>query len=177
MIEVIVKKEIWKDIPNYSGYQVSNTGKVKNKKTGKTLIGGIKRGYREVILVKDNKRKYCLVHRLVAKSFIPNLYQKQQVNHIDGNKLNNNANNLEWCTQSENMKHAYKIGLQKPIYAKYNPRAKRVKQYDLNNNFIREYYGIKEASRINKLNPRDISKCCQNKRKQVGGYVWTYSGN
>lgn len=178
MIGVIVKKEIWKDIPEYEGlYQASNKGNIKNIKTGNILFGGIKRGYREVILIKNNQRKYCLVHRLVAKTFIINPYEKPQINHKDGNKLNNNVNNLEWCTRSENMKHAYKTGLQKPIYAKNNPRAKRVKQYDLNNNFIKEYYGVKEASRINKLNPRDISKCCKNKRKQVGGYIWTYSVN
>lgn len=167
--------EIWKDIPNYKGYQVSNLGNVKNVNTEKILKGGIKRGYREVILIKDNKRKYKLVHRLVAETFIPNMNDYPQVNHIDGNKLNNNISNLEWCTRSENMKHAYKIGLEKPLYAINNPRAKRVKQYDLNNKLIKEYHGIKEASRINNLNPRDISKCCQGKRKQVGGYIWTYS--
>ena len=167
--------EIWKDIKDYEGlYQVSNLGNVRNKRTEKVLIGGIKRGYREVIILKDTKRKYKLVHRLVAEAFIPNAENHPQVNHIDGNKLNNKVNNLEWCTRSENMKHAYKIGLEKPLYAQNNPRAKKVKQYDLCKNFIKQYDGIKEASRINNLNPRDISKCCQGKRRQVGGYIWTY---
>ena len=168
-------EEVWKDIPNYEGlYQASTLGRIKNQKTKNIIYGGIKRGYREVILIKDGVRKYKLVHRLVAQTFIPNKENKPQINHIDGNKLNNNVDNLEWCTQSENMKHAYKLGLQKPLYAKNNPRAKRVKQYNLNKELIKEYYGVKEASRINGLNPRDISKCCQKKRKQVGGYIWTY---
>lgn len=168
----------WKDIPNFEGlYQVSSKGEIKNKKTNKILIGGIKKGYRQVILVKKGKRKYCNVHRLVAESFIDNPKNKPQVNHIDGNKLNNCVDNLEWATRSENMKHAYKIGLEKPLYAKDNPRAKKVKQYDLDGIFIKEYNGIKEASRINDLNARDITKCCKGLRKQVGGYVWIYSMN
>lgn len=172
-------KEEWKDIKGYEGlYQISNLGNVKSVyKNGnfKILIGGIKNGYRQVILVKDGKRKYINVHRLVAEAFIPNKENKSQVNHIDGNKLNNKVDNLEWCTQSENMKHAYKIGLEKPLYAIINKRAKKVKQYDKNNNLINCYNGIKEAARINNINPGDITKCCKNKRKQVGGYVWRYA--
>lgn len=172
-------KEIWKDIPNYEGmYQISNLGNVKSiYKNGNTkiLTGGIKKGYRQVILVKNKKRKYASVHRLVAETFIPNPNNLPQVNHKDGNKSNNNVDNLEWCTQSENQIHAYKNGLQKPLYAKINPKAKKVKQYDLKNNLINCYNGIKEASRINNINPRDITKCCKYKRKQVGGYIWRYA--
>lgn len=167
-------QEIWKDIPNHSGYQVSNLGQIKGKNK-KILSGGVKKGYREVILVNNNVRYYKLVHRLVAEVFIPNPENKPQINHKDGNKLNNSVTNLEWCTASENMKHAYKQGLQKPLYAKENPRAKKVNQYDLQNKLLKCYDGIKEASRINKLNPRDISKCCQYRRKQVGGFIWRYA--
>lgn len=173
----LFNEEVWKNIEGFINYEVSNTGKIKNKITNKELAGGIKRGYRQVILMNNNKRYYKLVHRLVAETFIPNYTKRPQINHIDGNKLNNNVENLEWCTRSENMIHAYKTGLEKPLYAKENPRAKKVKQYDLNNNFIREYDGIREASRINNLNPRDISKCCKGIRKQVGGYIWIYSTN
>ncbi len=169
-------QKIWKNIPNYSGYQVSNLGEIKGKRN-KILIGGIKRGYREVILVDNNIRHYKLVHRLVAEAFIPNFENKPQINHKDGNKLNNCVDNLEWCTQSENMKHAYKKGLQKPLYAVKNPRAKKVEQYDLKNNLLKCYNGIREASRINNLNPRDITKCCQRKRRQVGGFIWRYSND
>ena len=71
------------------------------------------KGYLVAHLSKDNKAKNILVHRLVAESFIPNPNKYPCVNHIDGNKQNNNINNLEWCTHSENDLHAYKIGLRK----------------------------------------------------------------
>lgn len=65
-------------------------------------------GYLRVSLRKGSQKKSLLVHRIVAEAFIPNPENKKCVNHIDGNKLNNSANNLEWCTHSENMKHAVK---------------------------------------------------------------------
>ena len=173
-------EEIWKDIKGYEGrYMISNLGNVKSLKyfhhnKEALLVGGIKHGYRQVILVKDYKNKYKNVHRLVAEAFIPNPLKKPQINHIDGNKLNNNVDNLEWCTQKEDQIHAYKNGLQKPIPTENNPYSKRVNQYDMNYKFIRKYNAVREAARINELNPRDISKCCNGKRKQVGGYIWRF---
>lgn len=70
-----------------------------------------KNGYYSVVLYINDKPKEFLVHRLVALNFIENKYNKNQINHIDGNKLNNNYKNLEWCTQTENAKHAYNTGL------------------------------------------------------------------
>lgn len=114
-------QEIWKDIQDFEGlYQVSSIGNVKrilfiNNKVTKPKERMIRtyttNGYKMVDLCKQGKYKRCLVHRLVATAFIDNPLQKQQVNHKDGNKSNNTVDNLEWCTQSENMKHAYKIGL------------------------------------------------------------------
>ena len=70
---------------------------------------------------KDGKRTEYSLHKLVAKTFIPNLRgSKKQVNHIDGNKLNNSVYNLEWCNQSENTQHAYDIGLIKNVMKKYD---------------------------------------------------------
>ena len=118
--------EIWKDIKGYEGlYQISNLGQVKSLarpinnfnqccNKDKLLKGGIKRGYRQVILLKDKKRKYASVHRLVAEAFLPNPDKKPQVNHIDGNKKNNRLDNLEWVTASENMKHSYDSKIRVP---------------------------------------------------------------
>ena len=109
--------EIWKDVKGYEGlYKVSNLGRVKsywfkNPKLLKKRIS--KRGYLIVDLVKESKgkRKVAKVHRLVAESFIDNKELKPVVNHIDGDKTNAHVDNLEWCTYSENSKHAYKSGL------------------------------------------------------------------
>lgn len=158
-------KEIWKDVKGFEGlYQVSNIGNVRRKKH---LLFKTLRNYYGVKLCKNNIKCFKYIHRLVAEAFIPNPDNKPQVNHIDGNKLNNNVNNLEWVTISENGKHAYKIGLEKPT------RISPVLQYDLKGNFIKEYVSIKEAKKENKKCSK-ISACCQGKRKTAGGYVWKY---
>lgn len=112
-------EEIWKDIPGYIGkYQVSNLGNVRSlnyHSTGKTSLLKFavdKKGYFRCALSKKNRLVTYKVHRLVAGSFLPNPKELPQVNHIDGNKQNNNANNLEWTDNSENQIHAWKNGLQ-----------------------------------------------------------------
>lgn len=115
--------EVWRSIPNYEGYYiVSNLGKIKSLE--RTLQFGNRTrikpeiilkpfinncGYECVDLYKNKKVKKCKVHRLVASAFLDN--PKKEVNHKDGNKLNNSVINLEWCTHSENHKHSYANGL------------------------------------------------------------------
>lgn len=129
VIKVISMQEKWKEIENYPNYQISNFGRVKSLK----YYSNIHKKYydRELILKeKDNKHGYKFVslgcgkrgkkkniaiHKLVAEAFIPNSYNYKEINHIDGNKHNNRADNLEWCSRSQNMLHAYKLGLHKPI--------------------------------------------------------------
>ena len=117
--------EIWKDIEGYEGlYQVSTCGnvkslpKVRRNGTGTYIQkekllkpSNTSTGYKKVELCKDGKRKSFKVHRLVAQAFIPNPENKREVNHIDGNKHNNNVNNLEWVTSSENKLHAFEMHL------------------------------------------------------------------
>ncbi len=102
------------DIEGFNGrYQISNYGRVKSftKKAG-ILKPSIMRGYEQISLLTQNGNKKTIrIHRLVANAFITNPYNKAEVNHIDGNKKNNNISNLEWASHSENIKHAYKIGL------------------------------------------------------------------
>lgn len=105
-------KEQWKDIPEYTNYIVSDLGRVKNKKTNKTLSQQTHyKGYKTLKLSKNNVSKRYKIHRLVALAFIPNPLNKTQVNHINCIKDDNKLSNLEWVTNSENMKHAVLNGL------------------------------------------------------------------
>ncbi len=118
--------EIWKDIKGYEGlYQVSNLGRVRSldhiyiTKCGKRMLvkGQMKKpssdndGYMFVLLRRNGKQKRCAIHRLVAKAFITNQYNKPEVNHIDAVKSNNRVDNLEWVTGKENIQHAMDKGL------------------------------------------------------------------
>ena len=106
-------------------YAVSSSGKIRNNKTGKLRkFRKEKHGYLSVDLWNKNYMKRLKVHRLVAVAFIPNLDNKPQVNHKDGNKENNVSNNLEWNTAQENSCHAYKTGLSKPIRGEKHGRSK-----------------------------------------------------
>ena len=111
------EKEVWVDIPEYEGlYQVSNTGKVRsilfrNNVCRKSRIKELKptdngNGYLIVNLKKDGKRKSAYVHRLVAEMFCERQSDATVVNHRDFNKYNNCADNLEWCSQKDNVKYS-----------------------------------------------------------------------
>ena len=104
--------EIWKPIPSYETlYEISNNGVVKSLRTGAVKCSSNNGKYKQVTLTKNGTSKTYKVHRLVAQAFIPNPNNYPQINHIDGNKKNNNAENLEWCTNSVNQIHAYSHNL------------------------------------------------------------------
>ena len=111
--------ECWKDIEGFPNYQVSNHGRVKNKKTGKILKPyKTNRGYLTVGFWVNGKKKRLLVHRLVAAAFIPNTENLPEVNHANGCKTDNNVANLEWSTGSQNIIHAYQTGIRKTKLSK-----------------------------------------------------------
>lgn len=115
------------DIKGFEGlYKINKQGHILTyHKTPKFLNPMLdKKGYLRVELRKNNKRKGYFVHRLVAETFIPKVIDKPFVNHIDGNKQNNNVDNLEWCSNLENQQHAWKIGLVKPRYNENHPSCK-----------------------------------------------------
>lgn len=175
--------EQWEDIEETKGvYQVSNKGRVRRIGTYKNQFTEWKseyilkpaihqRGYLFVQLSVNNKILRRYVHRLVAQAFIPNIENKETVNHINGDKTNNCVENLEWCTYLENNIHAFRV---LGRTNKNNKSSKPVIQYDLQGNYINEYPSIREAQRQTGITAIDkVCKGVQN-RTQAGGYKWRY---
>ena len=124
----VLNIEEWKQIPNLP-YEISSLGKTRNLQ-GKVLKTYVQNsGYEQIKINYQGLHIHKSIHRLVAEAFIPNPLNNPCVNHIDGNKLNNTVNNLEWCTNSENILHARKTGLNpynKPTLGlKLKPRGNR----------------------------------------------------
>lgn len=182
-----LKGEVWKTIKQAPEYAISNKGRVLSKERGvKTKLGTIQhikarirklhlnhKGYYKIRLGK----KSYFIHRLVAQTFIPNLDNKPQVNHIDGNKQNNYVENLEWCTNSENQIHALKMGLK--VVSDYCGKPKKpVCQIDLlSGDILNIYPSLAEAARsVNQKSKSPIRFVCQGKRKQAAGFKWAYIG-
>lgn len=126
-------KEEWKDIKGFEGvYMISNYGRVLSlprhgSHTTEPIIRSIsltKDGYQKVRLLHCGKDTTARIHRLVAEAFVDNPDGKETVNHIDGNKENNRADNLEWADRHEQMVHAYKKGLKKAMRGSGNPWSK-----------------------------------------------------
>lgn len=163
-------EEIWKDIAGYEGrYMVSNFGRVKSMRClahdGEKIMKTVRHhtGYMIVSLGRK-PRKVFLVHVLVANAFIENKEKKPYVNHIDGNKANNKASNLEWVTAKENTSHAIKTGLRdsnKPVY-----------QYDLRGNLVKKWDSQSAAARFYNKRPGNINNCVRGRNKTYLGYIW-----
>ena len=189
-------KEIWKDIEDYEGYQVSNFGRVRSLDRydgrGWWIKGRIlkpimdKKGYLTVGLSKNNQRKTFKVHRLVALHFIPNIENKPEIDHINTIKTDNTVflnedgsvnydkTNLRWVTPKENSNNPLSI-MNKSESKKgiKNNRHQPVLQYDKDGNFIREWDTMTEAETTLNITHK-IHYVCQGKRKTCGGYIWKY---
>lgn len=173
-------KECWKDIEKYAGkYQISNYGRVRNSK-GLIMSQRVRRdGYVCISLIKDGKYISEYVHRLVALAFVsyPSLDGEYEVNHIDGVKINNNADNLEWISARDNTKHAILHSLRSinPAAGKYGKdsnTSKPVAQYDKQGNLIKIWPSREEAARYYKTQRGNICNCVNGRKKTLFGYVW-----
>ena len=166
--------EIWKPIPDYSNYMVSNLGRVKsiNWHRGK-IEKYIKpyithKGYLRIRLTKDAITKQFSIHRLVAKTFIPNPDNLPQVNHINEDKTDNRVENLEWCTNEYN--HNYGSRNNKTAKALSKP----VLQFTLDGEFVKRWNSAREIERETGFK---VSECCNGKLKTSHNYKWGYADN
>ena len=175
-----MKGEIWKPVRNYEGlYEVSNMGRVRSLERTAWIGKGCYRtvperilkarknrgGYLQVNLYKEGKMKRCSVHQLVAQVFCENLEGYKEINHIDENKLNNRADNLEWCSRSYNMHYGTRTEkISKPIFS-----------VDKKSGLIMWWKSAKEAEDCTGIAHQNISKCCKGKIKSAGGHIWFYA--
>lgn len=160
--------EILKEIDGYSGYYISNCGVVTSKRFNRPMKQYQNEyGYMMCALSKNGKSKTVRVHRLVANAFVPNPNDLPQVNHKDGNKTNNHADNLEWVDNSGNIMHRYyKLGL---------GTMRKVRCIETGV----VYQSQREAERLTGINGANISSCCTHRPKYntAGGYHWEFADN
>lgn len=187
--------EVWRDVLGYEGlYQVSNFGAVKsidrivycgNKPKqikGKSIKPySSKVPYLRVCLYLNGIRHQELIHRLVAQSFVPNPLNKPIINHLDNNPQNNDATNLEWVTQSENIKYSYKQGRSKSPFSERGKYAYATDKMripvvgvDKKTGATMEFISISAAGR-NGFNTSSICKCCKGRRSTHAGKIWRYA--
>jgi hypothetical protein len=162
--------EEWKVIEKASNYEVSNTGNIRSKITNKILKPTLINGYLAVGVRIEKKTKMSFIHREVAISFLICSNDTYIVNHKDGNRTNNNLENLEWVSQSENVKHAYRSGLNKG-------KRLSVSQFTLDNIFVKQYKSLLDAEIETGISNGQISNVCRGirGRKTAGGYIWKYT--
>lgn len=170
--------EKWKVIENtYNMFSISDKGNIKNNKTGRVLkLQRNHKGYLEVRVTINKIKKTLKPHRLVAFYFVENKENKPQVNHIDGNKENNNVNNLEWVTNHENAQHAIINGLWNNVFkasqTENNKRKKKIIARNISTEEIIEFESISEAERT--LKTKHIVDVIKGRRTQTKGYVFYY---
>lgn len=170
--------ELWKDIPYTAGrLRVSNEGRIMSLLRGQPYILKAqpdKKGYLRLRVTIDREKRSYKVHRLVAEAFIDNPECKSQVNHINGDKADNRADNLEWATNKENANHAIKTGLWTSVQAgafECN-KAKRKPVTAINGDMKLDFESVGEAERY--FDSRHITDVLKGKRPHVKGWSFEY---
>jgi len=184
-------EEIWKQVTWYEWiYEISNLWNIKSSYRTKKILKWQKNKYWYITIQLSRKwiSEQFTIHRIVAKAFIQNPDNKRTVNHKNWIKTDNRVDNLEWATDSENIKHAFdtwlcnnnhlfvnnpKFWLWKFWKDHFNSR--EVNQYTKDWIFIKKWYSIMDVQREIWIANANVWKCCQWKIKQSGGYVWKYN--
>ena len=157
--------EEWKPIRGYAPYEVSNMGRI--RRDGHVLATGTgKNGYLLVTLCLGGKQKNKSVHRLVAEAFVPNPSGFPCVNHLDEDKMNNRADNLEWCTVKYNTNYGTCIARRARVCSK------PVLQLDEDGNILKEWPSVTAAAKALGTSPGAISSVCGGWQKHAGGFRW-----
>ena len=162
--------EQWKQYSVFSNYYISNKGRVRNVVTNRILKPSIASGYYKVRLCDNGYTEDLLIHKLVYSVFNNEPYLKDKhfvIDHIDGNKLNNDVNNLRKMSNSENVLAAF-------YEQQTNNSAKTVGQYSLDGELLNIFPSTKEAARQLNLDSSTISKVCRGQNKTHGGYIFKY---
>ena len=177
----------------YTGYKVYEDGTVESYIKRHDKIYVISDEPRRVLKQQKTKKGYLrveirsrgfAVHRLVAMAFIENPENKEQVNHIDGNKQNNNVENLEWCTNQENHTHKCLNGLNVALKGKDHylygvtgadhHASIKVVMMNLNNEILKIFDSCREGAKYICRHDSGVIKCCRGINKTCGGYKWEY---
>lgn len=172
----------WKRIIGYPCYEVSNNGIVRSKTyDGWRILKQTKDqdGYFKIMLTGIDKKETFFVHRLVATMFLIKKNGDECVNHMDGNKINNNICNLEWTTTAGNNRHAREMGLnyisqetREKAWINHIAKSSKKVQQLKGETVIKTFESISSAARTLKINRGNISQCINGNRNHVNGYQW-----
>lgn len=182
-------EEVWKPVEGYEEfYQVSNMGRVRSidrivakgwrpyLKHGRVLAPQARQhGYLSVWLYTGDAKKQVSVHRLVAEAFCERKEGQDEVNHLNENKQDNRAENLAWCTRSENCSYGEKLAESRKKWRNRADRSKAVRQYTLSGEFVKEYPSLHEVRRQTGFGEGNICHAINGKYTHAYGYVWKYA--
>ena len=166
--------EEWKEITDYPNYEISNTGQVRNKKFGRTLVPRRCNGYHVVHLCKNGTKTNAKIARLVAQAFIPNPENLPCVNHRDEIRNNDHVSNLEWCTKKYNSTYGTAIQRRVATNKKQGKLNKRTARIDNSGNIIEVFVSAKAVAEHYGILYGNVKNVCNGRHKTISGMKFKY---